>query len=315
VLDGHTLNPGDLSWDPLRALGPCTLYDRTLPDQTLSRAAGHEIVLTNKVVLSACHLGQLPHLKYIGVLATGTNIVDLRAAQDRGVVVTNVPDYSTASVAQLTLALLLELALGVGSHSAGVRSGKWSRSRDFSYTDHPLIELEGLTLGVVGYGQIGRRVAALARAFGMKVRVHTRTPKPTDDGMIQFVALEALLRESDAVTLHCPLTEATQGLMNAKRLALMKPGAFLVNTGRGPLVEEAALADALNSGRLGGAALDVLSVEPPPEGHPLLSARNTLLTPHIGWATTAARRRLMDSVVANLRSFLAGTPVNVVVAE
>jgi glycerate dehydrogenase len=313
VLDGHTLNPGDLSWDGLRALGDCTIHDRTPPDQVFPRAAGHEIVLTNKVALAAEHFDRLPELEYVGVLATGTNVIDLKAAGEHGVVVTNVPDYGTASVAQLTFALLLELALGVGAHSAGVRSGKWSASRDFSYTEFPLVELAGLTLGILGFGRIGRQVAAIGRALGMEILIHTRTtPAPPQPG-IRVADLDTLFREADAVTLHCPLTEATQGLVNAVRLASMKPSAFLINTSRGPLVDEAALATALNAGSLAGAAVDVLALEPPPATNPLLGARNCIVTPHIGWATAAARRRLLEVAVAGVRAFLDGRPQHVVV--
>jgi len=312
VLDGYTLNPGDLSWDALRSLGQCVIHDRTAADETLSRAEGHELVLTNKVMLNAIHLSQLPELKYIGVLATGTNVIDLRAAKERGIVVSNVPDYSTASVAQLTFGLLLELVVHVGAHSDGVRAGRWSKSEDFSYADFPLTELEGLTIGIVGYGRIGRRVASIARSFGMKVRVHTRSRPETEEDGVSYVDLEVLFRESDVVTLHCPLTKAMEGLVNARRLASMKSSAFLINTGRGPLVDECALADALNEGAIAGAALDVLAGEPPPATNPLLTARNCVITPHIGWATLAARRRLMEIVVNNVRAFLNGTPQNVV---
>jgi glycerate dehydrogenase len=312
VLDGFTLNPGDLSWDALSALGECTVYDRTSPDQTVTRASGHEIVLTNKVILSAEVLAGLTEVKYIGVLATGTNVVDMKAAAARGIVVTNVPDYSTASVAQLTFGLLLELALHVGAYSDGVRAGRWSRSPDFSYTDFPLIELDGLTLGIVGFGRIGQQVTAIARSFGMEVLIHTRTQPEQGVAGVRFVDLDALFRESDMVSLHCPLTETTRGLVDANRLALMKETAFLVNTGRGPLINETALADALNAGRIAGAAVDVLSAEPPTEANPLLTARNCLVTPHIGWATAAARGRLMEIVVANVRSFLKGESLNVV---
>jgi glycerate dehydrogenase len=312
VLDGYTLNPGDLNWDSLRALGDCTIHDRTAPGETLARAAGHEIVLTNKVRLTQTELSQLPGLRYIGVLATGTDVIDLHAAHARNVVVCNVPDYSTASVAQLTFALLLELALQVGAHSQGVRSGKWCRSPDFSYTDRPLLELEGLTLGIVGFGRIGRRVAALGQAFGMSVLVHTRTLPDANPAGGRFVDLQSLLRDADVVTLHCPLTDATRGMINAERLKWMKPSARLINTSRGPLIDEAALADALNAGRLAGAAVDVLSLEPARGDNPLLTAGNCLITPHLGWATVAARQRLMDAVVENVRAFLNGNPRNVV---
>lgn len=312
VLDGHTLNPGDLSWDSLQTLGKCTIHDRTADADTIGRAAGHEIVLTNKVRLSAAHLEQLPELKYIGVLATGTDVIDLKAAAARGVTVTNVPDYSTASVAQLTFALLLELVMRVGQHSQGVHAGQWCRSPDFSYTEGSLLELEGLTLGLVGYGRIGRRVARLGRAFGMSVLVSTRTVPEEQEPGVRFLPLPEVLALSDVVTLHCPLTEATRGVINAERLRGMKPSALLINTGRGPLIDEAALADALDTGRLAGAAVDVLSSEPPSPDNPLLGARNCLITPHLGWATLAARRRLMRVVVDNIRAFAQGAPVNVV---
>ena len=315
VLDGYALNPGDLSWDALGALGDCTIHDRTPPDQTLVRASGHEIVLSNKVALSATQLEQLPGLRYIGVLATGTDAINLQMAEERGVVVTNVPNYSTASVAQLTVALLLELCLRVGSHAEGVQSGKWSKASDFSYTDFPLVELDGLTLGVVGFGRIGQRVAAIARSFGMTVLVNSRTAPAVDAPGVRSVDLETLFRESDVITLHCPLTGATKELVNKDRLASMKSSAVLINTGRGPLIDEHALAEALHAGRIAGAAVDVLSSEPPPVDHPLLSAPNCIITPHIGWATFAARCRLMETVVANVRAFLRGEPLNVVRAR
>jgi len=312
VLDGHTLNPGDLSWDELRALGECEIHPRTPPELVTARAAGAEAVLTNKVVLEAATLAALPGLRYIGVLATGCNVVDTAAARARGVTVTNVPGYSTKSVAQLTFALLLELTHRVGHHADTVRAGRWSASADFCYWDFPLRELDGLTFGVVGFGAIGREVAAMAAAFGMRVLAHSRRrPEPLPPG-VEWAPLDDLFARSDVVSLHCPLTPETRHLVNAERLARMKPGAFLLNTGRGPLVDEAALAAALNTGQLAGAGLDVLSAEPPPPGHPLLTARNCLITPHLAWASGAARARLMREVVANLRAFLAGAPRNVV---
>jgi glycerate dehydrogenase len=251
-------------------------------------------------------------LRYIGVLATGFNVVDIPAARERGIVVTNVPNYSTRSVAQLTFALLLELAHHVGRHAASVREGRWSRSPDFCYWETPLIELDGLSMGLVGWGRIAQAVASLAQAFGMNVLIHTRTVPSTPPEGVTFVALDELFSNCDVVSLHCPLTPQTQHLVNAQRLRRMKPGSFLINTGRGPLVDEAALAEALNAGRIAGAALDVLSSEPPSTSTPLLSARNCLITPHIAWATLAARRRLIGIAVANVRHFLAGTPQNVV---
>ena len=278
VLDGHTLNPGDLSWGALEALGELTVHDRTAPEAAVARAAGAELVLTNKTVLGRSELEALPALRYVGVLATGYNVVDTQTAKERGVVVTNVPAYSTPSVVQLTFALLFELTHRVGHHSNQVRAGRWAASPDFSFWDGPLLELEGLTLGIVGYGNIGRAVARVGRAFGMRVLVHTRNPLARAPG-VKFTDLETVLGKSDVVTLHCPLTSATEGLMNTQRLALLKPTAFLLNAGRGPLVDEEALAEALNAGRLAGAGLDVLSKEPPLAANPLLTARNCVLTP------------------------------------
>lgn len=312
VLDGCPLNPGDLNWLELEALGSCRIFDRTAPEQTVARAAQAEILLTNKVILNRETLAVLPHLRYIGVLATGYNVVDIAAACERGILVTNVPGYSTRAVAQLTFALLLELTHGVGHHAQTVRDGRWTGSSDFAYWDHPLLEISGRTLGVVGFGQIGREVASIAQAFGMRVLIHTRTRPVSLPAGLEFVALDDLFARADVVSLHCPLTPETQNLINARRLAQMKPSAILLNTSRGPLVEEAALADALNAGRLAGAALDVLSTEPPPAHNPLLTAKNCFITPHFGWATRAARERLMKIAVANLRAFLAGKPQNVV---
>ncbi len=311
VLDGYTLNPGDLSWDELRALGACEIYDRSSDAEVLPRAASAEILLTNKTVLSRATVEALPRLRYIGVLATGTNVVDLQAARERGIPVTNVPAYGTASVAQTTMALLLELTQGVGHHAQTVREGRWSRTPDFCYWDQPLVELSGLTMGIVGLGQIGKAVAELSAAFGMSILAFTPRPKAAP-GFIRFVDLETLFRQSDVLSLHCPLTTETRGLVNAPRLALMKPSAFLLNTSRGALVDEAALASALNAGRLAGAGLDVLSVEPPPRDNPLLTARNCLITPHYAWGTRAARSRLLRIAVENIRGFLTDRPQNVV---
>jgi glycerate dehydrogenase len=311
VLDGYTLNPGDLSWNSLRALGECDIHDRTPASEVLGRSAGAGALLTNKTVLTRDHFEALPQLKYVGVLATGVNVVDIDAARERGIIVSNVPAYATASVAQLTFALLLELALHVGRHSHSVHQGEWTRSRDFCYWERPLVEIAGQTLGLVGYGSIARAVARIARAFDMKLLVATRR-RPHDEAGVQFVDLESLFRSSDVLSLHCPLTDETRHLVNAERLGWMKPSAFLINTGRGPLVDEAALAEALNSERLAGAAVDVLSKEPPPADNPLLHARNCIITPHLGWATRAARSRLMTEAVENLRAFLRGDDRNVV---
>ena len=311
VLDGFTLNPGDLSWDELQSLGPCVVYDRTPPAEVPHRAAEAGMLLTNKTELGARLIEHLPRLKYIGVLATGTNVVNLDAARARGIPVTNVPTYGTRSVAQMTFALLLELAHHVGHHAASVREGRWTRSTDWCYWDYPLVELEGLTLGVVGFGRIGRAVAELGAAFGMNVLACDTVAGPVLPH-VRRVDLETLFRESDVVSLHCPLTPETNRLADARRLALMKPTAFLLNTSRGPLVDEVAVADALNSGRLAGAAMDVLAKEPPPATNPLLTAKNCIITPHMAWGTRAARARLMKIAVENVRAFLQGKPQNVV---
>lgn len=314
VLDGYTLNPGDLSWKPLEALAECAIHARSSPDEVVLRCRGAELVLSNKTVLSRASIEALPQLRYIGVLATGYNNIDVNAARERGIPVCNVPAYGTHSVAQMTWALLLELCNRVGHHAATVEQSRWSHSADFCYTDYPLTELSGLTLGIVGYGRIGQAVARLGLAFGMRVLVTTRSSSPLENsvGAVKPAPLEELLSSSDVVSLHCPLTDQTKGMMNAERLALMKPNAVLINTSRGPLIDEQALRAALIAGRLGGAALDVLSVEPPPLDHPLIGLPNCLITPHIAWATQAARSRLLGTAVANVAAFLAGQPKNVV---
>jgi glycerate dehydrogenase len=311
VLDGFTLNPGDLSWEDLKSLAPCEIYDRTAPLELAERTENKEILLTNKTNLDRRTIETLPRLKYIGVLATGANVVDLEAARVRGIPVTNVPAYGTASVAQTTLALLLELAHGTGHHAQTVRQGRWSRSADFCYWDQPLIELSGLTLGVVGFGRIGRAVAELAHAFGMSILVAMPHPKLVPP-FVRWVDVETLFRQSDVVSLHCPLTAATERLVNSERLSWMKPSAFLLNSSRGQLIDEAALAKALDSGAIAGAGLDVLTVEPPPLDHPLLHAKNCVVTPHFAWASRAARLRLMNTAVENVRAFLRGQPQNVI---
>ncbi len=312
VLDSFTLNPGDLSWDELRSFGECDIHDRTPAAEVVKRAAGAEIVLTNKTVLTREQIFALPALRYIGVLATGHNIVDSAAARERGVPVCNVPAYGTRSVAQMTFALLLELCHRAGHNARTVSEGRWSASPDWCYWDFPLVELEGLTLGIVGFGRIGLAVAELGRVFGMNVVAHTRTPATNAPAWVKFTGLEKLFRESDVISLHCPLTPQTQKLVNAERLAWMKPSAFLLNTSRGPLIDEPALADALNAGRIAGAGLDVLTTEPPPAGNPLFTAKNCIITPHIAWASRSARGRLMKMAMANIRAFLAGKPQNVV---
>ncbi len=311
VLDGYTLNPGDLNREELLALGACEIYDRTPPQAVVGRAADAAIVLTNKTVISREQIFSLPKLRYIGVLATGYNIVDVAAARERNIPVTNVPSYGTRSVAQHTFALLLELTQHAGHHAHTVREGRWTKCPDFCYWDYPLVELADLRMGIVGLGRIGNAVAELARAFGMSVLAAGSTPRSSTND-VQFVELETLFGQSDVVSLHCPLTPLTKDLVNAQRLALMKPTAFLLNTSRGALVDEPALADALNSGRISGAAVDVLSLEPPAADNPLLRAKNCLVTPHIAWATRAARSRLMQVAVANVRAFLSDNPQNVV---
>ncbi|MFH0814114.1 MAG: D-2-hydroxyacid dehydrogenase [Pseudomonadota bacterium] len=312
VLDGYTLNPGDLSWEKFQSLGECTVYDRSAPHEVVSRAADANVVLTNKTVLDRAIVSSLPALQYIGVLATGYNVVDMACARERGITVTNVPGYSTQSVVQMVFALILELTNRVGEHTLAVRQGKWSASPDFCYWEFPIVELNGLTIGVVGFGNIGKAVAKLAQAFGMQVLVHTRTVPVERPSGIEFCSLERIFRDSDIVTLHCPLTEQTERMVNAKVLALMKPSVYLINTSRGPLVDEAELADALNKGQIAGAAVDVLAQEPPLPGYPLLKAKNCYITPHIAWASKAARSRLIEIAFENLCAFLNGERKNVV---
>ena len=312
ILDGVTANPGDLSWHAIEALGPCRVFERTAAGEVVSRAADAEILLTNKTPLSAQTLAALPKLKLISVLATGVNVVDLAAARARGITVCNVPAYSTAGVAQAVFALLLELTNRTGHHDRSVHGGNWSVCPDFCYWDGELVELDGLNLGIVGYGAIGAAVARVGRAFGMRILANRRQASGAIAEGGDFVDLDRLFAESDVVSLHCPLTPDTEALVNARRLAQMKPSAYLINTARGALVQEADLADALNAGRIAGAGLDVLSQEPPPPDHPLLTARNCVITPHIAWATRAARRRLISISAANIAAFLAGRPQHVV---
>lgn len=312
VLDGYTLNPGDLDWDGLRRLGECAFHDRTERQDVLRRAKDAGCVLTNKTVLDGDLMSQLPELRYIGVLATGYNVVDIDGAADRGITVTNVPDYGTPAVAQMVFALLLELTNRVGHHSSTVLQGKWTECPDFCYWDFPIIELSGLTMGIVGYGRIGSAVANLAQSFGMKVLVNTKESPPLMREGMTSGSLETIFRESDVVSLHCPLTSQTKGMVNAGAIDMMKPTAYLINTSRGELVDETALADALNQDRIAGAALDVLPKEPPDADCPLFQAKNLYITPHIAWATRSARKRLMDIAVSNLEAFLAGREQNVI---
>ena len=309
VLDGYALNPGDLSWDAISNLTEITVHERTSPREVVERARGAELVLTNKTPVTAESIAALPALRYIGVLATGYNIVDVAAARARGIAVTNIPTYGTDSVAQFAIALLLELCHHAGAHSAAVRSGEWSRSKDWSYWNSPLVELAGKTLGVVGYGRIGRRTAEIAQALGMRVVAHDQPGTVPGTG-VEMLGLEELLSQSDVVTLHCPLTPENKGMMNRERLARMRPSAFFLNTSRGPLVVEEDLAKALNEGRIAGAAVDVLNTEPPVNGSPLFAAKNCIITPHIAWATKEARTRLMQITAENIQAWLSGSPIN-----
>jgi glycerate dehydrogenase len=314
VTDGHALNPGDIDWAPIAALaepGGFSAYDRTPPDLVVARIGEAEAVFTNKVRMDRSVLFAAPRLRYIGVLATGYDVVDLAAAKERGIVVTNIPGYATDAVAQYVFALLLEMASRVGEHDACVHRGEWEASPDFSFFRHPLMELSGKTMGIVGYGTIGRRVARIAAAFGMRV-LASRSGPFEPDGVAEPATFERVLSESDVVSLHCPLTDRTRGLMDRAAFARMKDGAMLVNTARGPIVVEEDLAEALRSGKLAGAAVDVLSREPAQPGNPLLSAPNCLVTPHVAWAPRETRERLLRIAAGNLAAFVAGHPVNVV---
>jgi glycerate dehydrogenase len=313
VLDGYALNPGDLSWDALAQITHLTVHPRTAGDEIAARSANAALLLTNKTPLRAALLDTLPQLKYIGVLATGYDVVDTRAARERAIVVTNVPTYGTASVAQFVFAHLLEMCHHVSLHNQAVHAGEWRDNADWCFAKTPLTELAGKTLGIIGFGRIGRKVGEIGHAFGMRVVAHSvpeENPLPYDD--FAWLPLEDLLRTADVVSLHCPLTPETDGLINAARLSLMKQTAIIVNTARGKLVNNTDLAAALNSGAIAGACLDVLTVEPPRDGNPLLQARNCQITPHQAWATKEARGRLLDIAVENVRAFLAGHPVNVV---
>lgn len=313
VLDGYTLNPGDLSWEGIKRYGETEIYDYTPFDQTVERAWGAEIVLTNKTPLREKEISQLPDLKYIGVLATGYNVVDIEAARKRNIVVTNVPAYGTKSVAQMTFALLLELTQHVQRHSDAVFNGEWTRSRDFCFWKYPLVELDGKTMGIIGFGRIGQAVADIAAAFGMNVLGYSRHKSDQSHRKnFRWAEFDELLAESDVVSLHCPLTPETEGIINAETLKKMKKSAFLINTSRGPLIAEEDLAYALNNDHIAGAGLDVLAVEPPGEDNPLFRAKNCIITPHIAWASKEARARLMQIAADNLGAFLRGEPVNVI---
>ena len=312
ILDGYTANPGDLSWKDLEELGDVTVYDRTLSGETVERAADADIILTNKVILGRQEIGRLPRLKYIGVLATGYNVVDLEAAHERGIIVTNVPAYSSESVAQMVFAHLLTVTNRTEHYTCLNREGRWSGSPDFCYWDTSLMELSGKTFGIVGLGNIGSRVAQIALAFGMKVKVLTSKVAEVLPVGIRKADLEELLRTSDVVSLHCPLTAETRQMINAVTLRMMKPTAILINTGRGPLINDADVAEALSDNRLYAYCADVMTEEPPKADNPLLRQPNAYMTPHIAWATTEARQRLLQTAIANVRAFMDGHPQNVV---
>ena len=313
-LDGYAANPGDLSWDGFKELGELTVYDRTAPEDVLERAKGAQVILTNKVVITEELMDKLPDLRYIGVLATGYNVVDIPAARKHGIIVTNIPAYSTMSVAQMVIAHLLNITNQVALHSDAVKQGEWQRNKDFSFSLTPLIELDGKTLGIVGLGNTGTATARIAQSLGMRILAYSSKSADAlkEMGIEKVDSYEQLFREADVLSLHCPLTEETHHLVNAERLKLMKPTAILINTGRGPLVDEAALADALNEGRIMAAGVDVLQEEPPRNGSPLINARNCYITPHIAWATKAARERLLNIAVANVKAFMEGKPQNAV---
>lgn len=315
VLDGHTLNPGDISWNAFKAQGNIIVNERTPVDQIVQRVGEATCVLTNKVPLSAGTLAKLPKLKYIGVLATGYNVIDINAAAAQGITVTNVPSYSSDAVGQHAMGLLLELARKIGQHAAAVRQGQWSTSQDFCFSLGPIVELNGKTLGVIGLGRIGLSFAKIAAAMGMKIIAASssgRTDRDTQGVDVTWVSQDELFAQSDVISLHCPLTPTTEHLINAARLATMKPSAFLINTARGQLIDNQALADALNAGRLAGAGLDVLDQEPPPASNPLIGAKNCVTTPHLAWYAKESRARLMDIAASNLKAYLDGKPVNVI---
>ncbi|MDT8716308.1 D-2-hydroxyacid dehydrogenase [Clostridium sp. 19966] len=313
VLDGYTLNPGDLSWDGFRNLGDVTIYDRTDSTETYERSKDAEIVITNKTIIDKKLIDKLTKLKYIGVLATGYNVVDVSAAKKKNVIVTNIPAYGTDSVAQMIFALILDITNHVSSHNAAVRQGAWSKSKDFCFWNKPIIELSGKTIGIIGFGAIGRKVADIAQVFDMNVIAYSRTI--TDESKrknFKWVSLNSIFEESDFLSLNCPLNNATKGIINRDTLNKMKKNAILINASRGPLIVEEHLAEALNKGTISAAGLDVLSEEPPSKDNPLIKAKNCVLTPHIAWAAKEARMRLMNIAVSNLKAFLNGNPENII---
>lgn len=312
ILDGYTENPGDLSWEGFAALGELTVYERTAAADIVPRIGDAEIVYTNKTPITAETLAACPKLRYIGLLATGYNVVDIAAAKARGVAVTNIPTYGTAAVAQFAIAMLLEICHHVAHHSDAVHAGRWAANPDWCFWDYPLIELDGKTMGIIGFGRIGQATGRIARALGMRVLAYDSRPSDAGRAIAEYVPLDELLANSDVISLHCPLFPETEGIVNKANIARMKDGVILLNNSRGPLVVEQDLSDALNSGKVYAAGLDVVSTEPIRPDNPLLKAKNCFITPHISWAPRESRQRLMDIAVENLRAFLAGAPVNVV---
>lgn len=313
ILDGYTLNPGDLSWGELKKIGDLIIYDRTLPDQVIERAKGAEIILTNKAIVNKESIYGLPELKYIGVMATGYNVVNIESAKQHKILVTNAPSYSTASTAQHTFALILELTNRVGLHAESVKDGEWFQSPDFCFRKSPLTELDGKTLGIIGFGRIGRQVARIAQAFGLRIISFHKHPERDKMEGVKFTTVEEVFSQSDLISLHCPLTAENNEFVNNGLLSLMKSSAFLINTARGQLMNEKDLATFLNNGKIAGAALDVLSSEPPSMDNPLLDAKNCIITPHIAWSTKEARERLIQIVAENIKAYLNGKPQNIVV--
>lgn len=311
-LDGYTTNPGDLSWESFKQYGEFTVYDRTSPEQVIPRAKDADILIINKTVITKEMLDEMPNLKYIGLQSTGFNVVDGKAATERGIVISNIPAYSTSAVAQLVFALILQITNKVSLHSDAVHNGEWSQCPDFCFWKAPLTELDGKTIGIIGFGSIGQRVSNIANAFGMNVLVFTPHPKPDEFKDIQFVDLDTLLKSSDIITCHCPLNAKTENLINKQAISKMKSTAILINTSRGPVVNDEDLAEALNNGKIAGAGLDVLREEPPKSDNPLLTAKNCYITPHIAWAAFETRKRLLRILEANLKAFIEGKPQNVV---
>lgn len=311
VIDGYTMNSGDLSWNGLKNFGEVIVYDRTDKSEVIERISDAEIAITNKVVIDRTVFENCKNLKYVGVTATGYNVVDINSASEYGIIVTNVPAYSTDSVAQIVFSFILEHCQNVSDYTKSVKSGDWVNSKDFSYRKFPIVELVGKNLGIIGFGAIGKKVSEIAKAFGMNVFVNTRSI-PKEDYGVNYVSKEEIFKSSDFLTLHCPLNGETEKIINENTLNLMKSSAFLINTGRGGLVDEKALSNALNIGKIAGAGIDVLSTEPPKEDNPLLNAKNILITPHIAWASKEARIRLMDVTVNNVKAYVEGKPINVV---